>query len=180
MTKNWIAKSTAATLAMLALAQPQMAMAQECVEQADLSGATVYAMPLLADAFSEKCSSELSATGFMATKSTEFLAPYRAKQDANWPATLRLLKAFSEKGKGPDGMGEMISSLPESALRPFVDAVLVTMVGKEIKVKDCSKIERGIALIAPLPEDNVGDLVAFLMDMADVKNPTLCPYRGDE
>lgn len=180
MTKSWTLKSAAAALAMCALAQPQMAMAQECVEQADLSDAIIYAMPLIGDAFSETCSGELSDQGFMATKGDEFLAPYRAKQDATWPGALRLLKAFGDKGKGPDGMSEMIGSLPESALRPFVDAVIVTMVGKEIKPKDCSKIERGVALVAPLPEDNVGDLVAFMMDMADVKNPPLCPYRGDK
>ncbi|MEO9462992.1 MAG: hypothetical protein ABJ242_09670 [Marinomonas sp.] len=180
MITSWKTKSTAAALALCALAQPQIAMAEECVEQADLSATVVYAMPLLGDAVNEKCSKELSPTGFMATKSEAFLAPYRAKQDANWPGAFRLLKMFSKKGKAPSGMGDMIDSLPESALRPFVDAVIVTMVGKEIKPADCGKIERGIALIAPLPEENVGDLAAFIFDMAEVKNPNLCPYRGDQ
>ena len=177
--KSVLTYTCAAELALCALAPPQMPFAQDCFEQAYFSGATVYALPLLGDAFMNRCSSELSATGFMATQGEAFLEPYRARQDANWPATLRILQLFGDRGSGPDGLSELVNSLPESALRPFVDAVIGTMVIKEIKLEDCAKIERGVELLSPLPPENVGGLMSFLMDMAGVKNPEICPYRGD-
>ena len=165
--KNLMVKMAAGALAMCALAQPQMAMAEACFTEEDLAGATVYALPLIADAFSQKCGPELSEDGFMATKGDEFIATYREKQDENWPATMRVLTAFSEGGDGPDGIGEMMKNLPEEALRPFVDAIVGTMIAKEIKSKDCSKIERGVELMAPLPPENLGGLVGFVVAMVE-------------
>ncbi|MEP2736375.1 MAG: hypothetical protein ABJP34_08750 [Erythrobacter sp.] len=165
--KNLVLKTAAAAMAMCALAQPQMAMAQSCIEEKDFADATVYALPLIADAFSQKCGSELSADGFMATKGDAFLAPYRAQQDANWPATLKVLKAFGADGGGPEGVGDLIASLPEESLRPFIDAIIGTMVAKDMKLKDCGKIERGIELMSPLPPENVGGLLSFVISLVE-------------
>jgi len=178
--KSLIAKASAAGLALCALAQPQMAMAQQCVDQDDFSSMVQYAMPLVGDAFVAKCEGELSPKGFFSTEGDEFLAQFRANQDANWPATLRVLKVFGSKDGAETGPMAMIESLPEEALRPFVDAIVGTLIAKELKVKDCGKIERGVSLMAPLPPENFGDLFSFLVDMADVKSPSICPYKGEE
>lgn len=177
--KHVFAKTCAAGLTLCALAQPQMAMAQQCVDQDDFSDMVQYAMPLVADAFVVKCESQLSPDGFFATRGDEFLAPFRANQDDHWPATLRVLKVFGSKDSEDAGPMAMIESLPEEALRPFVDAIVGTMIAAELKVKDCGKIERGVALMAPLPPENVGDLFSFLVDMAGVKNPSVCPYESE-
>lgn len=165
--KNLMVKAAAGALAICALAQPQMAMAKACFTEEDLAGATVYALPLIADAFAQKCGPELSQDGFMATKGDEFIATYREKQDENWPAALRVLTAFSEDGDGPAGIGEMMKTLPEEALRPFIDALIGTLIAKEFKAKDCSKIERGVELMAPLPPENLGGLVGFVAAMVE-------------
>lgn len=177
--KRLAAKTCAAALALCALAQPQLALAQDCVDQDDLAAMTQYAMPLLADAFVTRCETELSTEGFFATQGDDFLAPFRAGQDENWPATMRVLKVFGSKGGEDAGPMAMLDMLPEDALRPFVDAIVGTLVAKELKIKDCGKIERGIALLAPLPPENVGNLMSFIFDMADVKNPSVCPYKGE-
>lgn len=175
-------RKLAAAVALLAMGQSQVAMAQECIEQQDLSDAVVYAMPLLTDAFMSKCDGELAADGFMLTQGEEFAAPYRAQQDRNWPAASRLLAKFAagdDEAQGNNEMAAMLGSLPEEAVRPFVDAIIVQKVSEEIKLADCGKIERGVALLAPLPPENTGGLAAFLFDMAGVKNPSMCPYRPE-
>jgi len=176
--KNIRAKSAAFGLALAALAQPQVALAQQCIEQRDVTEGVIYAMPLIVDGFRAKCGTELAADGFLATEGDAFLAPFRARQNAAWPAALRLFNQFGSSGKGADdGTAAMISQLPESALRPFLDALIQQMIATEIKVDDCGKIERGIALLAPLPPENIGGLASFLFDVAKVQNPTICPYR---
>lgn len=179
MTSKMIAPVIA--LAALASAQTAQAQQQACVNPADLSDAVVYAMPIAYDAARTACINRLSKNGFMASKGDAFIAPYRTAQNNAWPGALRVIKAFAaDNAKGAEGaagadMGAIFGSMPENALRPFVDAFVGQMIAEEIKPASCNKIERGLELVSPLPVSNVGGLVTFIADLTDLKNPALCP-----
>jgi hypothetical protein len=176
----------APALALVALATAQTAAAQEqaCVRAADLGDAVVYAMPIVYDAVRTACANRLARDGFIATKGDAFAGNFRTRQSAAWPGAFRLLKVFmasdtdAGSGSGPD-ITAMISALPEESLRPFVDGLIGQMIAGEIKGDDCGKIERGVELISPLPTDNVGGLFAFIAEMADLKNPPICPIAAE-
>jgi hypothetical protein len=175
--KRKLLNFAAGAAACIALAQPQMLMAQDCVDQDDLSGAVIYAMPILYSAFSSKCANELEASGFVATGGDAFVAKYSAAQDQNWPAASRMLAQSGNADEKGEGMGDLLTAMPEEALRPFVNAIIEQKVRGEIKSEDCGKIERGLEALAPLPPENMGGFVTFLVDMAGVKSPKLCPYE---
>lgn len=158
----------------VALAQSD---AQACIEQADLADAVVYAMPILTQAMRSKCSDTLSPNGFMALQGDAFVAPYAERKDAAWPGALRMLSQFAGNEKEGADMMQMFSALPAETVRPLFDAIIEQKVAEEIKVDDCGKIERGVELLSPLPPENVSGLVTFLMDLAKVANPKLCPAR---
>lgn len=175
MTTRFIAP----TLALFALATANTAQAQQqaCVAAADLGDAVVYAMPIAFDAAQNACANRLPRDGFMATQGEAFAANFRTGQDKAWPGAFRLLKTFmaEENGSAEDAnINAMIGALPEEALRPFVDGLVGQMIAKEIKGDSCSKIERGLEIISPLPTENVGGLFAFIAEMADLKNPPIC------
>jgi hypothetical protein len=171
----------APTLALAALASAQAAQAQQqaCVAAADLGDAVVYAMPIAFDAARTACANRLTEDGFMATGGEDFIATFRGGQDKAWPGAFRLIKTFmadeaNAGGGGSADMGAMLSALPEESLRPFVDGLVGQMIAGEIKGDSCSKIERGLALIAPLPPENIGGLFTFIAEIADLKNPPIC------
>lgn len=165
----------ALALAALATAQTAHAQQQACVNAQDLSDAIVYAMPLAYDAAQTACANRFAADGFMATRGESYIAQFRATQDTAWPGAFRFLKTFMDKeGGSDDQMGAMLSSMPEDALRPFVDALVGQMLAEEIKGDSCGKIERGIELLSPLPAENMGGLIAFIAEMTDLKNPPIC------
>ena len=170
----------APALALAALATSQAALAQQqaCVAPADMSDAVVYVMPIAFDAARTACSNRLPRDGFMATRGDAYIEGFRAEQSKAWPGAFRFLKTFMEKDGGEGGsspeMGAMLSSMPEEALRPFVDALVGQMIAAEIKGDTCGKIERGLELLSPLPTENIGGLVAFLFEMTDMKNPPIC------
>lgn len=166
-------------LAALISAQAAQAQPQNCVAAADLGDAVVYAMPIAFDAARTACANRLSNKGFMATGGENFIATFRGGQDKAWPGAFRLLKTFmadeANAGSGANAdMGAMLSALPEESLRPFVDGLVGQMIAGEINGDSCGKIERGLELIAPLPPENVGGLLAFIAEMADIKNPPIC------
>lgn len=171
-------KAAGALCAVLCLAQPQIAMAQDCVRQADVVDATIYSMPILYDAYTSKCAGEFSETGFIASRGQSFIAPYAAQQDQRWAGAARLLGQFASSGSGGGAGADIFTALPEEAMRPFVDGIIALKIGEEIKLKDCGKIERTAELLSPLPPENVGGFLALLIDFAGVKDPEICPYKA--
>lgn len=175
----------AAACAIVALAQSQIAFAQAqlpaCVQPADLSDAVIYAMPSIVGAVKAKCTASLPATGFINTKGDAYAGQFVALQDKTWPGAQRLLMQFTkseaDKSGNGDELANMLQTLPPEALQPFVDAIVQQKVAEAIPLKKCSEIERGVALLAPLPPENIGGLMTFILEIANVKNPTLCAAK---
>jgi hypothetical protein len=178
MTKHLFAPALALTA--LATATTAQAQQQTCIAAADLGDSVLYAMPIAYDAVSTTCAKQLKRDGFMATGGEAFIAKFRARQGSAWPGAFRMIKTFmaQEGGEatGSDAdMATMIAALPEESLRPFVDGMVGQMIAGEIKPDNCGKIERGMELLAPLPADNIAGLFAFVAELADLKNPAVCP-----
>lgn len=172
----------APSLALAALASATSAQAQQqaCVAPADLSDAVVYVMPIAFDATRTACANQLPRDGFLARRGEAWIGNFRAGQTKAWPGAFRFLKTFmdqQETGGADNGMDmqAMLSAMPQDALRPFIDALVGQMIAGEIKGDTCGKIERGMELLSPLPSENVGALIAFVVELADIRNPPVCP-----
>ena len=174
-------KMITAAVASLALLQAQAASAQECIAPQDLTDAAIYAVPVIANGFRASCSAQLSPNGFFATQGQAFVAPYEAMQAERWPGAMRAVMAFATSGKDQlddASMREMVQDLPPEALRPFVDAILAQKLGESIKPADCGKIERAMELLSPLPPENLGGLLTFVMDVTGNRQPAVCDVDG--
>ncbi|MEE4200567.1 hypothetical protein [Erythrobacter sp.] len=165
-----------AGLVALAGAQPAQAQQPICVQSADLSDTVTYALPLAYDAAMRSCAASYGADSFMRTGAPAFVEGFRALQDDSWPGTFRFLRTFmaAEASGGDPAINAMIATLPEENLRPFVDGLVVQMIGGEIKPDSCGAIERGMELLSPLPAQNVAGLATFIAELADVDNPPIC------
>src|SRR5690606_5184136 len=165
----------AGALATGALLAGQAAQAQtaKCVDPRDLSDAVVYTMPSLVDAYRTKCASTMAGKGFLAREGDRFSARFAARADQTWPGAYRLLESFAANGTNRD-IVNAFEQLPPETLRLVVAPIVIQKVAQEIKVKDCAKIDRGVELLAPLPVENVGGLIGFIVEMAGVENPSLC------
>jgi hypothetical protein len=67
--------------------------------------------------------------------------------------------------------------LPDEAVRPLVEAVLVQKIASDIKPQNCPKIERGFELIDKLPPETVGEVIGFVMGLVKPKSPEICPEQ---
>jgi len=171
----------ASALAFSALGSAQAAQAQQaCVAPEDAADAVVYAMPAAYDATLNRCKSEFNEESFLVSADgSNFAEQFRTQQDERWAGTFRFLKVFiSAQSDGDDGMGEMIAAMDEEALRPFVDGILGQMIGDQIKTDTCATIDRGVELLSPLPAENVGGLVAFVLELVELDNPPVCGPDG--
>ena len=157
-------KKLALIAAVAVLSLPAPSQAAE-ISPAAMQAAVRYALPQLLSGIRATCGSALSASGFLARNGRDLEQRYAQGAEASWPAARDALLLFGDKGKS--GMGDMLGKMPDSALKPFVDATISSMVATKLKPAQCPDIERGIELLAPLPPENVAGLVGFIFEMKE-------------
>lgn len=155
--------------AAVALAQGQLAHAaanaDNCLTETEVSGLVGYALPSVINGTMKACKPHLSPTGFFATRGTAFAGQYSARKDANWPIAKN---AFLKLGGSKDAsINETLKALPDTALQPFVEAMVSELVGGEIKPSQCTAIERGVRILSPLPAESTAELITFVVVLAD-------------
>jgi hypothetical protein len=183
-----IPRFLAPALAFAALASATGAQAQQtCLQPRDVTDTLIDVTPIAFDASMQACTRQFGADGFMRTKGTAFANRFRARQDASWSGAFRVLRVVIEQrapsGEGADplasGLGTMLASMSESAVRPFVDALAAQMIAQKIKPDTCGKIERAAQLVSPLPVENIGELGAFIAEQIELDSFAICPVPAD-
>lgn len=173
--------ATVAAIGALSGAQAVQAQ-QACYASADLTDTAIYMLPIAYDAAKSACGKRLKPNGFMAKSGDKFVAPFRAKQAKSWPGAFRVMKRqiAGRKFGGMNGSDvvNLLASAPASTVRPMVDGMLGQTIAGEIKPADCSRIERGMELLAPLPADNVASLFPYVAEIANLTNFKVCPARN--
>ena len=164
------------------LLQPGMASAQQasaCVTEQEVSAIAIYSVPSIVQAMRLRCGGELAASGYLARRGNALTARYAALQPAVWPrARSGLFKLFAGKASsGGEGL-DAISTLPDDAVRPLVDALIVQETAPKIALKNCTRLERVIEVMAPIDPEVAGALIGLLVGFADSDRLPVCPVRG--
>lgn len=173
--RNFLAMAGAAGLAL----QPGVASAQQtrpCLSEQEVSAIAIYSVPSLVQAVRQRCGGELASTGYLSRRGNTLTARYAALQPAVWPhAKSGLFKLFAGKaGDGADSLGS-IATLPDEAVRPLVDALIVQETAPRIAVKNCMQLERVIEVMAPIDPEVAGTLIGLLVGFADSERMPVCP-----
>jgi len=130
-----------------------------------MSAAVRYALPHLLSGVRTSCAGSLAADGYLATSGEALQARFEAGSAAAWPQAKAL---FLEIGVDKDrGKADVLRELPDESLKPFIDGMLATLIATEIKPAQCADVERGLALIDPLPAENIAALVGFIIEMGE-------------
>lgn len=174
-----VRRKMAAALGAAALTmQPQLAVAQEavCISEAEVGAMVTYSMPSAIEAVRTRCAPELPGGGFLATGSQVLAANYEALQPTAWPqAKSGLLKIAGSKTQGEDDPLAMIATLPDHAIQPFIDALIVQELAEQIPTEDCGKIERVMEAVAPIEPEIASTLVGVIFSLVKPEDPAVCP-----
>lgn len=173
----------ATALASTALAAASAAQAQDgraCITESEVASLMIYAVPSAVTGIKTACGPRLAPNGFLATHGDAFAARYGTLQDARWPEAKSGFLKFGRRGPAKEVADNlaMLASLPDTTIRPIVDAVISGKIAQSVAVNDCGKIERGMELLAGMDPAQTGALVAFAMGLTKPKNPSVCPASG--
>ena len=154
----------AGVLALAALAVPSAAQAAamtKCITKPELRGMVAYMLPAVVDSMIEKCSAGLPASSYIASRAPELSKELAKGQPEAWPLAKRAFMKFS--GDADKDTAAMMEAMPESAMRPLVESVLVQEFSGMIKAKDCKDIDAVLGTLAPLPATGFVDLLTEMV-----------------
>jgi hypothetical protein len=167
-----------AAASLFAHAASASAQAPRCVNEQEVSAIAIYSVPSLVQAVRQRCAGELTANGYLARRGDALSARYVALQPAVWPrAKAGLFKLFAGGASANAGNLETMSALPDEAIRPFVDALIVQESSPKIALKNCTRIERVIEVMSPIDPEVAGTLLGALVGFADSERIPVCPAR---
>ncbi|MHA6317441.1 hypothetical protein ACXYN8_07250 [Altererythrobacter sp. CAU 1778] len=168
-------KIAAATAALVAMTAANTAAAQSnCLTEREVAHSMIYAAPSAIEAAQNTCAPRLSKSGFLATGANSMKSRYADLTEEVWPnAKAAMLKLGSKRSEGQQIAG-MMSQMPDEAVRPFVDAMLLQMIAKEIQPNHCANIERGLSLVNKLQPRDAGALIGFVFNIAGTRGQAIC------
>ncbi|MEO6042240.1 MAG: hypothetical protein ABIP41_10095, partial [Croceibacterium sp.] len=132
----------------------------------------------LVQAVRTRCNGQLAPSGFLARRGDAFVSRYAELQPQVWPrAKSGLLKYAAAKANGAQANLAIIAGLPDNAVRPLLDALILQEASARIQAKQCGGIERVIAATAPIDPQVAGALIGNLIGLAAPETQPMCPPR---
>ena len=162
----------AASFALTGQAVAQTA-APSCLSPGDVRALTTFAMPSVLNGLIANCGPQVGPRSFLMTQGNSLVAAYSTRKQAAWPAARKAFFRLADNGKpGDKDMAETVAKLPDSALQPFVEGMIGTMIGSKLKPGQCVIADKLLRLLAPLPPENATELIATIFELADADKKT--------
>lgn len=172
-----VSRTRLAAVAAAAMAlQPVAAQAQQsCISEDEVSAMAIYAMPSLVQSVRLQCGTSLSQSGFVARRGDAFAARYAGLQNKVWP---RAKSGLLKYGAGKTGSGTQnlatFANLPDNAVRPLVDALIVQEASTKIQRSQCGQIERVMEAAATIDPEVAGTLIGLTAGLFASDDQKIC------
>ncbi|MBV9931382.1 MAG: hypothetical protein JO013_10615 [Alphaproteobacteria bacterium] len=166
-----------AGLAVLAAQGAQAAEPPKCLTRAQINDATLFLLPSVLDAVAAKCRASLPANAYLLNGGQALSRRLAATGEGHWQGAVSILTQLAGDKKLPT------SSLSPETARALVRDVLANEVLKKLRTTDCGRINEGLDILAPLPPENIGRMVALFIDIGGEADrakgksgpPPICP-----
>lgn len=162
--------------------QPVAASAQQaCVTEAEVGAVAIYSVPSLIQAVRLKCANELSASGYLARRGDALAGRYAALQTRVWPrAKSGMLKVLGGRSGNAQSrqLLDTVGTLPDTAVRPLVDAWIVQEASAKIPARNCRRLEWVIEAMAPIDPEVAGGVLGAIIGLVDPGEMPICPRQS--
>ncbi|WP_243455670.1 hypothetical protein [Sphingosinicella sp. BN140058] len=150
------------------------APAPPCMTKAEFTDLSLFVLPALLEGAANKCQALLPPDAYLPTGGRALAARLAAESDTHADGATTAFAKFGD-GKLPDGIsGDTVGR--------FVRDMARTAPFKQISARECAQIDEAAALLAPLPPQNLANLVRLILIASSKKdkNPPVrfCPTEA--
>ena len=142
-----------ALIALALLAPTTQTGAPPCIAPAEVKHATLFLMPAVLDGLTEQCRPSLAPNAYLLTAGLERSKTLATDRNLHWNAA----RAAIVRLAGEEKAGALGADTAALLIRDVIRAEG----SKQIKPADCAALDRAMSLLAPLPPENIAELVAL-------------------
>jgi hypothetical protein len=139
------------------VAAPAHAAPPPCIAPAEIEHATLFLIPPVFDGLAEQCRASLPAGAYLLTGGAELSKQLGAERTVHWNAAKSALVRLAGKEEAEAFGSDTIALLIRDTIRSEAAA--------KLKPVGCAAIDRGLALLAPLPPRNLAALVTLAAEI---------------
>jgi hypothetical protein len=132
-----------------------------CITPAEVAHATLFMIPPVLDGITEQCRASLPAGSYLLTAGAERSKLLAADRATHWQAA----RAAIIRMIGEEKAGAVEADTASGLIRDMVKAGGADAV----KPEDCVTVDRALALLAPLPPENIAGLASLAAETAGRK-----------
>lgn len=147
-----------ALIALPGIASAQTPARQPCVTTADAELMFLAAAPAALKSAASICQATLPRNAFLMRPDPAFTAKLAAASDAAWPRASNAALRFA----GPD----IAPLLQSPSLRPILATAVGGIITADLQPADCTKVDRLLTLLAPLPPRNIAGIAVTTVQIA--------------
>lgn len=143
-----------------------------CLTRAEVTDLTLFLLPAVLDGAAEQCRASLPAGAYLLAGGRS-LSQRLMADPSHGPGAVAAIRKIAGDGLPPE--------LSPDTLRGFARDMLGKAMLSDVKPADCGAINEAAELLAPLPPQNIGGLIAVGLSIAGRKggksgrNISLCP-----
>ncbi len=155
-------KSICSALCLIAVpvqAAPPPTKPVTCVTKAELHAGLAFLMQEALVAVESKCGSLLGETSYLREKGSSLVTRYGEAADAGTSDLNNLIKRLGPDFKIADG--------DPVAMKAVFSTLITNQLGKMLVNKSCADVDQVLALLDPLPAENMLGLVEFIIQRFD-------------
>lgn len=148
------------------LVAPDLAKGAEppCLSHAEFSSLAGYALPSIISGTSKRCATRLGTQAYLKSNGEQLARRYLARKEMSWPDAKAAFQKLSAQSN--DEANELFRQLPDESLRVMLDIILEGMISQQIPLGECETIDNFVRLLAPLPPENMAELLALAVGLA--------------
>jgi len=152
------------------LASPAVAHAQDgpCITADEFSSLAGYALPNVITAAQKRCAATLAPQAFLNTGGPALATRYAARKPATWAVARAAFLKLSASG---NKSASFLKDIPDESLQEVLDVFIEGMVSQEIPLEECGTIDEFVRLLAPLPPENMAELVGKVVELSTKSKP---------
>ncbi len=150
---------SAAILAVLAIQPIAASAASPCLTPSEAQALVRVALPDVIGGVSDKCKMALSGSSFLLRSGPDLIARYRGSAGSAWNAAKPAITKMAGE------QASFITAMADDAVKPLLSALISGEVGNAVKSAQCQKLDDLIAAVAPLPAENMADMLIAIVEL---------------
>lgn len=143
------------------LVQPLAAQTRPQLDEAEVNAVALYAIPHAFRALQTRCGAQLPGNAYIRTRGDDLGTRLDRASRGRFPAA-RAAMTRLVTSENPQ-MAVLIEQLPADNVEPLVRELIAGKVQSEVPLADCGKIDRVLALLDPLPPENLAALMGVVV-----------------